>query len=222
VNNPARADGLRWHARDVTVPILQPPPLSGSLVRLEPLADSHIADLVAAAAENRDTYQFAAVPEPDALAGAVAQLYVDVAAGARIAFAQVRVSDGRAVGMTTYLNLRFRDAHQTRPFAVEIGSTWLAASAQRTGINVEAKLLLLIHAFEAWGVARVDVKTDARNERSRVAIAGLGAQFEGVLRQWQPSQVRGEEERLRDTAMYSIVTADWPAARENLRSRLRR
>ncbi len=96
---------------------------------------------------------------------------------------------------------------------MEIGGTWLAASAQRTGINVEAKLLLLAHAFDEWGTARVDLKTDARNAKARAAIEGLGARLDGVLRSWQPSQAPGEADRLRDSAMYSILAAEWPAAR---------
>ena len=106
------------------------------------------------------------------------------------------------------------------PYAVEIGGTWLAASAQRTGINIEAKLLLLTHAFDTWSVGRVDFKTDARNERSRGAIAALGATFEGILRNWQPSHAPGEEGRLRDSAMYSITAVEWPAVRSHLNERL--
>ncbi len=205
----------------MNTPRLDAPLLIGALVRLEPLDRSHVHDLVEAAAEDRSTYRFAAVPAPEAVAAAVEQLRHEVAAGTRVAFAQVRVGDGRAVGMTTFLNLRFRES-PAGPFAVEIGGTWLARSGQRNGTNLEAKLLLLGHAFEVWGVARVDLKTDARNERARAAIAGLGTTFEGVLRQWQPSQVSGEESRLRDTAMYSLVAAEWAAARSNLEARLRR
>jgi RimJ/RimL family protein N-acetyltransferase len=205
----------------VTPPVLPPPTLTGTLVRLEPLRDAHITDLELAASEDRATYGFTAVPAPGAVASTVAQIHEEAAAGARVPFAQVRVADERAVGMTAYLNLRFRDAHE-EPYAVEIGSTWLAASVQRTGVNVEAKLLLLGHAFEAWRVERVDFKTDARNERSRTAIAALGATFEGVLRQWQPSQVTGEEALLRDSAMFSILAAEWPDVRTKLAARLRR
>jgi RimJ/RimL family protein N-acetyltransferase len=107
------------------------------------------------------------------------------------------------------------------PYAVEIGGTWLAATAQRTGINSEAKFLLLRHAFETWGVARVDLKTDARNERSRAAILRLGATFEGVLRSWQPSLVQGEQDRYRNSAMFSITREEWPQVREHLASIIR-
>jgi RimJ/RimL family protein N-acetyltransferase len=126
---------------------------------------------------------------------------------------------GRTVGATRYLTIRFRPGERT-PFAVEIGGTWLAASAQRTAINSEAKLLLMSYAFDEWGVARVDLKTDARNERSRAAMARIGATFEGVLRQWQPSQVVGEETLLRSSAMFSVLDSEWPVVRQSLKSRL--
>jgi RimJ/RimL family protein N-acetyltransferase len=121
--------------------------------------------------------------------------------------------------MTRYMSIRRREGEEI-PYAVEIGGTWLCASAQRTGINTEAKLILLAHAFEVWGVGRVDFKTDARNERSRRAIERLGATFEGVLRHWQPSLVSGEETQLRNSAMYSILDTEWPRVSADLRSRL--
>jgi len=134
-------------------------------------------------------------------------------------FAQVRQSDGSAVGCTSYWDPRLWPGRSDL-CAVEIGWTWLAASAQRSGINVEAKLLLFQHAFEIWGVARVDLKTDARNERSRRALEGLGARFEGVLRRWGPSHAPGEEGQLRDSAMFSVIASEWPATKAALRSRL--
>jgi RimJ/RimL family protein N-acetyltransferase len=108
------------------------------------------------------------------------------------------------------------------PYAVEIGWTWLGPGARGTGINAESKLLLLTYAFETWRVARVDLKTDARNERSRRAIEGLGAQFEGVLRSWQPSLAPGEESLMRDAALFSLLADEWPAAKAALRARLDR
>lgn len=134
-------------------------------------------------------------------------------------FAQIRQRDGRAVGCTAYWDPRFWPG-RSELCAIEIGWTWLAASAQRTGINAEAKLLLLQHAFETLGVVRVDLKTDARNERSRRAIEGLGAQFEGVLRQWSPSHAPGEQGLLRDSAMFSVIACDWPPIKAALRRRL--
>ena len=199
---------------------LDVPILTGARVRLEPLGEAHLDGLVAAAAENRVTYGFTFVPDGrDA-----ADFYFQTLATARangefFPFAQVSVAEDRPVGVTCFLTPRLR-AFESIPFAVEVGGTWLAASAQRTGINIEAKLLLLTHAFEVWKVGRLDLKTDARNERSRSAIAAIGAQFEAVLRNWQPSHVPGEEGQLRDTAMFSILDTEWPAVRERLLDRL--
>ncbi len=195
-------------------------PLTGRIVRLEPLGLDHIEGLVRAASEDRATFAYTAVPHGrDEVTGYVGAILDAASDGETIPFAQVRAADGTAVGVTRFLTIRSR-AGQIEPYAVEIGGTWLAAAAQRTGLNVEAKLLLLTHAFSVWNVGRVDFKTDARNERSRAAIAALGATFEGVLRGWQPSQVEGEQDRLRDSAMYSIVAAEWPAVREHLSARL--
>jgi RimJ/RimL family protein N-acetyltransferase len=99
---------------------------------------------------------------------------------------------------------------------VEIGYTWLAASAQRTRCNTEAKFLLLQHAFETWEVHRVTIRTDERNQRSRAAIARLGAHFEGIRRAEKP----GADGSVRDSAMFSIIAAEWPAIRARLRERL--
>jgi RimJ/RimL family protein N-acetyltransferase len=136
-------------------------------------------------------------------------------------FAQIRRSDGRAVGCTAYWDPR-RWPDRPELSAIMIGWTWLAASAQGTGINVESKLLLFGHAFETLGVIRVDLATDARNQRSQRAIAGLGAQFEGVLRSWSRSHAPGEEGELRDTAMFSVVAAEWPSVKAHLSQRLQR
>ena len=119
------------------------------------------------------------------------------------------------LGSTRFLALRWFSGRGF-PDAVEIGGTWLAASAQRTGANTEAKLLMLTHAFETWNVQRVDFKTDARHARSRAAIERLGAQFDGIMRNWQASLVPGEEGQARDSAMYSIIPSEWPAIRSRL------
>jgi RimJ/RimL family protein N-acetyltransferase len=99
---------------------------------------------------------------------------------------------------------------------VEIGATWLAADAQRTRINTEAKLLMLEHAFDRWRVHRVSLMTDARNERSRNAIMRLGARFDGVLRAARPAS----DGAIRDTAAFSILDSEWPAIRAKLQARL--
>jgi RimJ/RimL family protein N-acetyltransferase len=195
------------------------PVLNGLLVRLEPLSPGHGADLALAAEEDRGSYAFTQVPRAAEVGAYLARHFERAGAGRMAPFAQIRQADGRAVGCTSYGDPRYWPG-RADVCAVEIGWTWLAASAQRTGINTEAKLLLLDHAFESMKVARVDFKTDARNDRSRRALAGLGARFEGVLRSWSPSRVPGEEGRLRDSAMFSIVAAEWPVARAALRDRL--
>lgn len=188
-------------------------PLIGRRMALQPLAEQHVDELAAAADADRASYGWTTVPQGrPAMLASVRQL---VAAGDTIPFAQV--VDGRACGITRFLSLRCRPG-ALLPYAVEIGGTWLAASAQRSGVNREAKLLLMTHAFEVWGVGRVDFKTDARNERSRAALAGIGAVFEGVLRSWQPSHAAGEQGRLRDSAMYSVVAAQWPVVKAGLGS----
>jgi RimJ/RimL family protein N-acetyltransferase len=131
----------------------------------------------------------------------------------------ISTATGRAVGATAYWEPRSWLADD-RLDAVEVGFTWLARSAQGTGVNAEAKLLLFRHAFEEWGVARVDLKTDARNSRSRAAIESVGARFEGVLRNWSRSWAPGEEGRLRDSAIFSVTASEWPRCRERLEQRV--
>jgi RimJ/RimL family protein N-acetyltransferase len=195
------------------------PTLHGTLVRLEPLTTGHVSDLAQAAEEDRTAYAFTLVPRADAVEAYVHAHLERAALGAFLPFAQIRLTDQRAVGCTAFGNPRTWPG-RADVCAVEIGWTWLAGSAQRTGINVEAKLLLLQHAFAELGLARVDIKTDARNERSRRAIAGLAAQFEGVLRSWSESWAPGEEGKLRDSAMYSVVAAEWPSCETHLRKKL--
>lgn len=199
---------------------LKGPVLEGTLVRLEPLGHQHAADLAVAAEEDRGTYDFTTVPRTDGV-GAYIDTHLATAATGRLApYAQVSVATGRAVGATAYWEPRSWLADDALD-AVEVGFTWLAPSAQGTGVNAEAKLLLFRHAFEVWGVSRVDLKTDARNRRSRAAIEKTGARFEGVLRNWSRSWAPGEEGRLRDSAIYSITAAEWPGCRELLEDRVR-
>ncbi|PZG41637.1 N-acetyltransferase [Spongiactinospora gelatinilytica] len=201
-------------------PYLDVPVLRGSLVRLEPLSPGHAPDLAKAAEEDRSSYAFTMVPRA---AGIDDFLAAHAARGAEglTPFAQVRVSDGMAVGCTSYCTPRHWPG-RTDLCALEIGWTWLSGSAQGTGINVEAKLLLLTYAFETLNLARVDLKTDARNQRSRRAIERLGARFEGVLRQWSPSWAPGEAGLLRDSAMFSVIATEWPEVQAGLRARLAR
>ena len=195
--------------------------LEGSLVVLEPLESRHEEGLFEAAQDPRiwrympfdaggGTYYPAETRESFRawLRSALAQSE----AGNEAAFATLDAESGEPIGSTRYLALR--PAHR----GLEIGWTWLAPSFWRTGANVEAKLLMLEHAFERLHCMRVEFKTDARNERSRAALAALPARFEGIFRKHMI--VRGDQHR--DSAYYSIVDDEWPEVNENLRRRLAR
>jgi RimJ/RimL family protein N-acetyltransferase len=193
-------------------------PLRGDLVRLEPLTEDHIPGLALAAEEDRSAYAYTMVPRAAETAAYVrAQLTRDGVTP----FAQVRVADGAPMGCTAYDNPRTWRGRDDLA-AVEIGGTWLAGSAQRTGINGESKLLLMTYAFETLNVVRVDFRTDARNQPSRQAIERLGARFEGVLRNWGPSWAAGEEGMLRDSAIFSVIAVEWPQVKSALTARLQR
>ncbi|MEE4542437.1 GNAT family protein [Streptomyces sp. V4-01] len=200
---------------------LEAPVLDGTLVRLEPLDRRHVPDLAAAVAQDRGSYGFTWVPTADEVAGYVDTQRGRAATGRLAPYAQVERATGRAVGVTSYWDPRpWPDGEGL--CAVEVGFTWLAPSAQGTGLNTDAKLLLFRNAFENWAVARVDLKTDARNARSRAAIEAVGARFEGVLRNWSRSWVPGEDGRLRDSAIFSVVAQEWPDCRSHLEQRLAR
>jgi RimJ/RimL family protein N-acetyltransferase len=195
--------------------------LGGDLVRLEPLGYQHAADLATACEEDRTSYAFTWVPTAVDVGSYIEAQLARAATGTLAPFAIVHKASGRAVGATAYWDPRpWPDG--TGLCAIEVGFSWLAASAQGRGINTEAKLLLFEHAFTGFGVARVDLKTDARNRRSRAAIESVGGTFEGVLRRWSRSWAPGEEGQLRDSAMYSIIAEEWPECRQRLIARLAR
>ncbi|MFJ9566008.1 GNAT family N-acetyltransferase [Streptomyces fuscichromogenes] len=200
---------------------LEGPVLEGTLVRLEPLEHRHAADLAAAAEEDRSSYRFTWVPTAAEVEGYIDAQLARAVAGKLAPYAQVDRRSGRAVGATAYWDPR---PWPTRSglCAIEVGFTWLTASAQGTGVNTEAKYLLFRHAFENWEVARVDLKTDARNGRSRTAIEGVGARFEGVLRNWSRSWAPGEDGQLRDSAIFSITATEWRECRARLEQRIAR
>ncbi len=200
--------------------VLDVPVLQGNLVRLEPLSLIHSTELADAADADRSTFGHTWVPDRANIDHYISRQLEHAQSGKLTPLAQIRLADDRAVGCTAYWDPRPWPGRPDEPCAVEIGWTWLASSAQGTGINVEAKLLLLRHAFAMLGVARVDLKTDVRNNRSRKAIEGLGATFEGILRKWSPSWVPGEEGGLRDSAMYSFIDAEWPDREHHLQRRL--
>lgn len=198
---------------------LQGPVLEGELVRLEPLSHGHVADLALAAEEDRGTYEFTWVPRADEVAAYVDAQLARAATGRLAPYAQISRATGRAVGATSYWEPRSW-LSDDKLDAIEVGFTWLARSAQGTGVNAESKLLLFRHAFEEWTVSRIDLKTDARNTRSRAAIENVGARFEGVLRNWSRSWAPGEEGRLRDSAIFSITAEEWPECRGRLEERV--
>lgn len=199
---------------------IEPLTLRGDHVELLPLAVAHADELATAAAGDRATYAFTEVPDgAEAMAVYITKLLRQRDQDQVVPFAQRRLADGRLVGCTRFMELRWWRG-RSAPDEVEVGGTWLAADAQRTPVNTEAKLLLLTHAFDVWQVWRVALCTDARNERSRSAIERIGARFEGVLRNHRPSVMAGEAGQPRDSALFAITAADWPGVHERLRERL--
>jgi RimJ/RimL family protein N-acetyltransferase len=184
--------------------------LRGSHVVLEPLADTH-ADGLRAACDDGALWRswYANVPAPDAVDGYIATALALRDAGIAFPFV-VKDATGAVVGSTRYYDI---DATVPR---LSIGYTWYARSVQRTGLNTQAKLLLLGHAFESLGCICVGLKTSWFNHASRAAIARLGAKQDGVLRSHQ----RHADGSVRDTVVFSIIASEWPAVKTNLQSRL--
>ena len=189
-----------------------PPTLEGRVVRLEPMTPGHADGLWEASRDPR-TWTWLSIAQPATRAELDAWIDSALAAaesGIEIPLATVCCKDGRVLGSTRFLALR--PEHRS----VEIGWTWLHPDAWGTGVNVEAKLLMLRHAFETWGCRRVELKTDALNERSRGAMEALGSSFEGIHRKHM--LVRGGENR--DTAWYAVTDDYWPEVSSRLESRL--
>jgi RimJ/RimL family protein N-acetyltransferase len=191
---------------------VQPITLTGRVVRLEPLSLAHVPDLAVAGA-HPDIWRFMVYPpartEAD-MRNWVEDLLARQARGTDVPFAVVHQPSGRAVGATRYMDIQ--PANQ----ALEIGGTWYAPEHQRTAVNTESKYLLLTHAFERLGCARVQLKTDLRNERSQRAIERLGAVREGVLRR----HMRLPDGTLRSSVYYSILADEWPAVKAGLELKL--
>jgi RimJ/RimL family protein N-acetyltransferase len=218
VGGPARIDAVSspdaWYALPV---------LSGRLIRLEPLAVEHAPGYLAAAGTGSDAAEVfrwlsppgGALREPLSLADAEQDILEALAArarGYRFAYAQIDAVTGEVAGTTSY--------YEVNPAvrAIGIGHTWLGRRWWRTGHNTESKLLMLTHAFETLGAARVVWHTDILNTRSQAAIERLGAVKEGVLRK---HRIRADGS-WRDTVQYAMTDDDWPAARDRLRARLER
>lgn len=192
---------------------LEPITLAGEHAVLEPLAAGHAEALAAACADGRLwELWYANVPRPEAMGDEIARRLALQKSGSMLPFVVRHKSTERLVGMTTYMNV---DALNRR---LEIGSTWYAAGVQRTPLNTECKLMLLRHAFESLGCIAVEWRTHFMNHRSRRAIERLGAKLDGVLR----SHARLADGSLRDTAVYSVTAAEWPAVHANLAWQLRK
>lgn len=187
--------------------------LEGSIVTLEPLGEEHAEELWEAAQAPEIWAWLTHLGDSRELFDRWFQMSLEAArAGTEGPFATRDMRSGAVVGSSRYLNVHPADR------AVEIGWTWLNPSAWRSGANVEAKLLMMRQAFETLGCVRVEFKTDARNERSRAALAALPAQFEGVMR----NHMIVPDVGLRDSAYFSVIDSEWPAVRENLERRLAR
>jgi len=199
------------------------PLLSGTHVRLEPLDHQHAGALLAAVSIDPTLYRWSLVPT-----NAVAmRQYIETALrwreeGNAVPFVTIRQRDNLPIGSTRFFDIErwsWPDGYDNggRPFdACEIGYTWLAADAIRTAANTEAKLLMLTHAFEAWNLRRICFHTDERNDRSRNALAGIGAKFEGILRSYRVAS----DSTPRNSARFSIVAEEWPEVKRHLEARL--
>jgi RimJ/RimL family protein N-acetyltransferase len=208
--------------------MLEPFTLEGPQVRLESLTEEHIPALVEAAALDRTNYQWTYTPDGlEEMTDYVRDARAKVASGAHVAFATVRKETGPdgtdlVVGATRFCEMAFWQwppgaSHQRHgvPDVLDIGFTWLAGPAQRTPVNTEAKLLMLTHAFEVWEVHRVALQTDVRNKRSWAAIERIGGQLDGIMRADRP----GADDKVRTSARFSIVAAEWPDVKARLTER---
>lgn len=204
---------------------LELPTLQGRHIRLEPLGEHHVTGLAAAAAGDAGLYRWTQVPRGED----EARRYVATAlamrdSGKSVPFATLRQADGVVIGSTRFFDLEWwawpagHERHgRGAPDVGEIGYTWLAPGAVRSGANTEAKQLMLAHAFEHWGMLRICLHTDARNTRSRAAMERIGCRFEGILR----GHRMAADFIARDSARYSMVAAEWPQAKAHFAGLLR-
>ncbi len=193
--------------------IVTPVTLEGSGVRLEPIHREH-AELFWQVAQEALDEIFRWIPyrlqTPEDFKNLVEKALTEKERGESVVFATIERNSGGVIGSTRFMNI---DRVNRR---VEIGSTWIAPEWQRTGVNTEAKYLMLRHAFEVWKCMRVELKTDALNQRSRNAILRIGAKEEGTLRKHLITWTG----RVRDTVYFSILDTEWPEVKESLERRL--
>lgn len=193
--------------------ILAPVTLEGRHVRLEPLTQRHHASLCAIGLDP-ELWEFIPyrVSTPEDMAAYIQTALDHQTNGSALPFATVHVSSAQVIGSTRFMNI---DQANRR---VEIGATWIAGPWRRTAVNTEAKYLMLRHAFETLGCIRVELKTDALNQRSHNAIRRIGATEEGTLRQHMITW----SGRLRDSVYFSILDSEWPRVKRNLEQKIAR
>ncbi len=186
--------------------------LDGRIVRLEPLDLAHVDGLTAVGLDPELWRWTPTIARSrDDIERWVRDAIADRSAGSALPFATIERASGRVVGSTRFMNIDRRNRH------VEIGWTWVAGPWQRAGVNRDAKLTMLTHAFETLGCVRVEFKTDALNSRSRAALLGIGATEEGIFRNHVVSQAG----RLRHSAWYSVTDREWPAVKARLEASIR-
>jgi RimJ/RimL family protein N-acetyltransferase len=192
--------------------------LLGSRVALVPMERRHFPGLLAAATTDRASFALTSVPKDAAeLERYMAEALSEREHGAGLPFVICAATSGQVLGSTRFAAIQRWGCPPEHWDAVEIGWTWLLPSVQRSGINREMKWLMLEHAFEQRHARRVQLKTDARNLRSREAIAGVGATFEGILRNFGPAA----DGPVRDVAMFSIIDSEWAEVATRLKAKLR-
>jgi RimJ/RimL family protein N-acetyltransferase len=191
--------------------IVTPITLEGSVVRLEPIRHDHVGDFWNIARNALDIFQWIPyrMQTREDFQGLVEKAFGEQKRGESVVFATVERGSGRVIGSTRFMNIDRINRH------VEIGSTWIAPPWQRTGVNTEAKYLMLRHAFEVWQCFRVELKTDALNQKSRNAILRIGAKEEGILRR----HVITWTGRVRDSVYFSILDSEWPEVKTKLEGR---
>ena len=188
-------------------PWVEPVTLEGRLVRLEPLHEDHLDDLALVGLDPAIwTWTIVRPTDREGLSAWLETALANAETGVEVPFATIDVASGRAIGSSRFLSIV--PEHRR----LEIGWTWVGIDYQRAGANREAKLLQLGHAFETLGANRVEFKTDSRNERSRAALLGIGATFEGIFR----NHIVMPDGPLRHSAYYAVVVEDWPAVKAHL------
>ncbi len=192
---------------------VEPIVLEGTIVRLEPLTLDHLAGLTDVGLEAELwRWTLAAISSPGQMRGYVESAIAAAETGEEVPFATVDTASGRVIGSTRFMSIH--PGHRR----LEIGSTWVATPWQRSAVNSEAKLLMLRHAFNVLGALRVEFKTDSLNERSRAALAGIGATEEGTMR----NHMVTETGRRRHSVYFSVIEEEWPRVRQHLETRLER